>query len=90
MRTGIFGAPSAFFIVMNICDLKRGEAALVLSVEGDRPLRERLNVLGVYAGARIVLLKISLFGKTFLLSTASGKVALGRTVAVGVKVCRAR
>lgn len=90
MRTGIFDAPPAFFIVMSICDLNRGEAALVLSVAGEGPLKKRLNILGVYAGARIFLLRVSLFKRTFLLSTGSGKVALGRSVAAGVRVCRAR
>ncbi len=72
---------------MTVCDLKRGERAVVLSVSAERALRERLNILGIYAGARIKLLRISFFHKTFLLSTVSGRAALGRSVAAGVKVC---
>lgn len=89
MRTGIFSAPPAFFIMMNtLCDLKRGETALVLSVAADTALRERLKVLGVYAGARVKLLKTSAFRRTFLLATDSGKAALGRSIAEEIKVCR--
>ena len=72
---------------MTVCDLKRGERALVLSVAADAPLRERLTILGVYAGARVRLLKVSLFRRTFLLATQSGRVALGSSVAAGVRVC---
>ena len=88
VRTGIFYAPPAFFIVMSICDLKRGEAAIVLSVAAEPALRERMKILGVYAGARVKLLKSSLLRRTFLLSTGTGRAALGRSVAAGVKVCK--
>ena len=72
---------------MTVCDLKRGEAALVLSVGEEGALRERLRVLGIYAGARVELLRTSR-RKTFLLLTACGKAALGRSVAEGVRVCK--
>lgn len=88
MRTGIFSAPPAFFIVMRLSDLKRGETALVLSVAADTALRERLKVLGIHAGARVKLLKTSVFRSTFLLATDSGKAALGRSVAEEIKICR--
>lgn len=90
MRTGIINAPPAFFILMNVCDLKRGECALVLSVSAEPAIRERLRVLGVYHGARVKLLKTSLFKKTFLLATGTGRAALGKSVASEVEVCPAR
>ncbi len=90
MRTGIKIAPPAFFISMNICDMERGDVAVVLSVCAEKALRERLKVLGIYAGARIKLLKTSFFRKTFLLSSASGKVALGKSVASEVEICPVR
>ena len=90
MRTGIIIVPPAFFIMMKLCELKRGEGALVLSVNGDPALSERLRILGIHAGARVKVLRTSLFRKTFLVSTGTGKAALGRSVAAGVNVCPIR
>ena len=90
MRTGIIIAPPAFFIMMKLCDLKRGESALVLLVEGEPALTERLRILGIHAGARVKVLKTSLFRRTFLVSTGTGKAALGKSVAAGVEVCPIR
>ncbi len=74
--------------MMTICDMKKGETALVLSVAADPALRERMKILGIYAGARIKLLKTSFFRKTFLLSTGTGRAAIGKSVAGGVNTCR--
>ena len=71
---------------MNLCDLKRGKSAVVLKVTHDEAVRERLRALGVYTGAKVRLLKVSLFKRTFLLQAGSSKVALGRDVAAGVRI----
>ncbi len=71
---------------MNLCDLKRGKSAVVLKVTQDEAVRERLRALGIYTGAKIRLLKVSLFKRTFLLQAGSSKVALGREVAAGVRI----
>ena len=73
---------------MNICGMKAGERAQVVSVEFDDKVRERLRYLGILAGAEILLLKVSFFKKTYLVQAGSAKVALGREVAEGITVCR--
>ena len=75
---------------MNICDLKKGERAVVFHVNLPVAMRERLRFLGIYSGAKLVLLKVSLFKKTFLVQAGSAKVALGRDVAEEVRVCRTK
>ena len=73
---------------MSVCDMKTGERAKVLSVEFDEEVRERLRYLGVSAGAEIVLLKVSFFKKTYLVQARSAKIAIGREVAEGIRICR--
>ncbi len=73
---------------MNLCELKRGERAVVLKVELPPPIRERLCALRIYAGAKLVLLKTSLFRRTFVVQAGSSKVALRREIAAGVRVWR--
>ncbi len=71
---------------MNICDLKRGERAIVLKVELEEELKSRLAALRIYAGAKIVVLKMS--RKTCLVQAGNGRVAMERGVAQGVRVWR--
>lgn len=73
---------------MNICDMKAGERAQVLSVELETEVQQRLRYLGLSAGAELLLLKVSHFKKTYLVQAGSAKVALGQEVAEGIKVCR--
>ena len=75
---------------MNVCDMKRGEHAVVLKVELDTPERERLRALNIHVGAPIELLKVSLFKKTYLLQAKSAKVALGREVAAGIRIWKTK
>ena len=75
---------------MNISDLKKGMHAVVWKVEQPAPMRERLRFLGVYAGAKITVLKVSLFKRSYLVQAGSAKVALGREVAEGVRVWQAK
>ena len=73
---------------MNVCDMKAGERAQILQVELDEPVRQRLRYLGVAAGNELVLLKLSLFKKTYFVQAPSAKIAIGREVAEGISVCR--
>ncbi len=73
---------------MTVCDMKKGTRALVLKVEAAEAIRERLRFLGIYKGAKIVLLKISLLRSTYLVQAGSARAALGRDVAAGVYVWR--
>lgn len=73
---------------MNICDMKKGEHAVVLKVETEGDLRDRLIALGIYNGAKLVLLKRSLFGHTYLVQAGSSRVAMEKEIASGVRVWR--
>ena len=79
-------ARSAFFILMNICDLKRGGNAVVLRVELDEELRARLASLGIYTGAKLKLLKASPLRHTYLVLAGSTRTALSKEVAKGVRI----
>ena len=71
---------------MTVCDMKKGMKAVVLKVEGAEAVRERLRFLGIYKGAKVVLLKVSLMKSTYLVQAGSSRAALGRDVAAGVFV----
>lgn len=73
---------------MNISDLKKGERAVVLKVEIEGDLRDRLIALGIYNGAKLVLLKRSLFGHTYLVQAGSSRIAMEKQLALGVRVWR--
>ncbi len=76
------------FSGMNITELKRGDCAVVLKVELPNEMCKRLFSLRVYTGAKIEVLKVSLFKKTYLLRAGTSKIALGREIAKGVRVWR--
>lgn len=65
-----------------------GEEVTVEKIELADGVRERLKYLNVTAGAPLVLLKVSFFKKTYLIQARSAKIAIGREVAEGIKVCR--
>ena len=88
MRTGHIESPVRIFYSMNVCNMKAGEHAQVLQVELEEPVRQRLRYLGIAAGAELVLLKISLFKKTYFVQAQSAKLAIGREVAEGISVCK--
>ncbi len=73
---------------MNISDLKRGERAVVLKVELERELRERLLSLQIHAGAKLLVLKVSPFRRVWIVQAGSGKIAMDRETAQGVRVWR--
>ncbi len=71
---------------MNICDLKKGERAVVIKVECVGELRDRLISLGLFCGAKITLLKVSPLKHSYLVSVGSGKVALAKVIADKVRI----
>ena len=73
---------------MSVCDMKAGEKAEILNVALPDKVRERLRYLGVANGSQIVLLKVSLFKKTYFVQAQSAKLAIGREVAEGITVCK--
>ena len=72
---------------MSVCDMITGEEGTVERVELDNEVRERLRYLGVHAGARILLLKVSFFKHTYLIQARSAKMVIGREVAEGIQIC---
>lgn len=73
---------------MDLCDLKRGERALVKKVELPDAVSSRLRAMGIFCGARVLLLKVSPLKRTYLVQANGGKAAIGREAARGVKVWR--
>lgn len=69
---------------MELCDLPCGMSARVVEVRLGRDTARRLEVLGIYAGARVTLLKATPFRRTFLIGTAYSRVVLARAAARGV------
>ncbi len=74
---------------MNITEMGPGDRGTVAEVNCPPELKERLFSLRVRPGEEICLLKISFFRKTFLISAAGSRIALGKEVAECVNVCRA-
>ncbi len=73
---------------MTICNLVRGDRALALSVPNDTALRQRLRALGIQAGARFTVLKVTAFRGVYLLRTECATVAVGARLAAAVEVRR--
>ena len=61
---------------MTICDMKKGMRALVLKVEAGEAVRERLRFLGIFKGAKVALIKTSLWKSTYLVQAGGARVAL--------------
>ncbi len=73
---------------MDITDLKKGERAVVLKVECEGDLFDRLVALGVFSGAKITLLKRSFFGHGYLIEAANSRIAMEKEVAKKVRIWR--
>ncbi len=73
---------------MTVCDLKKGERAVVLRVDLSGDEQARLRFLNVYKGANLTLLKVSRFKKTWLIQARSAKFAVRREIAEGIRVWR--
>ena len=71
---------------MNICDLKRGNKAVVLKVDHDEVLRARLASLGIYTGAKLTLLKASPLRHVYIVLAGSTRTALSKEVAERVHI----
>lgn len=71
---------------MNICDLKRGDRAVVLKVDLAPQVRARLMTFRICTGERILVYKVSPFKKTYVVGAGGTRLALGREIAEGVRV----
>lgn len=73
---------------MTLNELKRGDSAVILRTDVPSPIRERLRSLGVYPNAKITMMKVSPFKKTYLLRAGSSQVAMRREIAAMIRVFR--
>ena len=71
---------------MTLCDLKKQTKAIVLKVDCVQEIRERLASLGLYAGAKVLLLRISPLRHTYLVQAGPGMFAMRREGAEQVHV----
>lgn len=71
---------------MNLAELKRGDNAVVLRVGLEPSVCARLRSLNVYPNAKISLVKVSLFKKTYLVAAGSLLVAMRKEIAEGIRV----
>lgn len=71
---------------MMLHELKRGDSAVILRTDVPSPIRERMRSLGVYPNAKITMLKVSPFKKTYLLQAGSSQVAMRREIAALIRV----
>lgn len=74
---------------MNITDLGLGERGIVLAVDCEQSVKERLRALNIRSGGVVRILKVSFFKKTYLLQAGVSRVALRREVAACVTVRKA-
>ena len=73
---------------MTLNVLKRGDSAVVLTVQTALLTKERLRALGIYTGEKLSMLKISRKKKVFVLQAVrSGtKAAIDFETAAGIKI----
>ena len=71
---------------MTVCDLKRGERAVVLKIELPAGVRDRLFGLDLRVGSPVCVLKVSLRKKWYVLQSGSSQFALRREAAEGIRV----
>lgn len=66
---------------MELTKIPCGRTVRVVSAGLDPAMRSRLRILGIYAGARVTVLKISPLRHTFLIGTEYARVVLARAAA---------
>lgn len=66
--------------------MKKGESGKVLSVKVDGAAGERLNSLGIKAGATVKAVAFSLFSGSVLITAGFNRVALRKSVAERIEV----
>lgn len=71
---------------LHLSDMKSGNCARFISVEGGKRLNGTLRQYGFYPGEQIRVIRIAPFGGPVLVEINQREVALGRTVAGKVLV----
>ncbi len=71
---------------MNLDELKTGQSANICAVNVSGKLSERLNMLNIFEGAKVTLLRRAPFGGGFLLEAGGVRLALRKNIAEKIQV----
>lgn len=81
-----FGAYICPMTTLN--ELKAGECAVVVKIETDKDVRERLKMLNVFVGAKVRMVKTAFFKSTFLIEADGVRVGMRKNPAEKIFVVR--
>ena len=71
---------------MNLAQVKKGESAVILRVDAEQSIRERLRMLNVAPGMRIQVIRYSIFKSRMLLESDGLRIGLRRELAEKISV----
>lgn len=71
---------------MNLAQVKKGESAVILRVDAEQSIRERLRMLNVAPGMRIKVIRYSFFKSSMLLESDGLRIGLRRELAEKISV----
>jgi ferrous iron transport protein A len=71
---------------IHVSDMKSGNSARFIEVEGGKRMNGTLRQYGFYPGEKIRVIRIAPFGGPVLVEINQREIALGRTVAYRIKV----
>lgn len=84
----IFSVLLAFCNNMNLSQIKKGESAVVIRVDADQNIRERLRMLNVFPSAEVKVVRYSLFRSSILLEVGGIRLGIRRELAEHIGVLR--
>lgn len=73
---------------MNLSQIKKGESAVVIRVDADQNIRERLRMLNVFPSAEVKVVRYSLFRSSILLEVGGIRLGIRRELAEHIGVLR--
>ena len=71
---------------MNLAQVKKGESAVILRVDAEQSIRERLRMLNVAPGMSIIVIRYSIFKSSMLLESDGLRIGLRRELAEKISV----
>lgn len=73
---------------MNLAEIKNGESAIVIRVDTEENIRQRLRMLNVYPGEKVKVVRRSLLKSSLLLEMDGIRLGLRRELAERIRVIR--
>ena len=73
---------------MNLAQIKKGESAVIIRVDAERGVRERLRMLNVFPGSEVRVVRHSLFRSSLMLEVGGIRLGLRRELAEHIGVLR--